>query len=149
MAASLFIEEKLIIKNGKEITYRDIVGIDTIGDPPTGETSSEPHPVEQYESTSEAQGEAQAVQSESKWVKPPLPPEGRSTGLAVRYYRYSRTFNLGNFESEKFEIEEAAIPGWSDLAMFTLLKERIDAVRAQLPVDTSARQVAREQQNEL
>ena len=100
----------------------------------------EPHPADAAERSEAGVPEAPQPQGSTQGQ------EEAEQGVVVRSYRYGHTYNLGNYESERFEMESEAVPGLDDLAMFTLLKERIDAVRTQLPVDTSARKVAREQQ---
>ena len=115
--------------------------------PPAGDTPEEP-PFPVAGATKEAPvapvkaPRAQSAPQEPASI-PPVPKEAPAPPQA-RSYGYSRTFNLGNFESERFEVSLDAPPGWSDAEAYAHLQERIARARASLSADTSARAVERD-----
>lgn len=134
--------------DGKPVTYRNIIGILLPHNalPPAGKPEEPPFPVPGTTPAKPSLDAPKATPAPSTPKEEPVHPKSPidPSTVAVRSYSYSRTYNLGNFESERFEVEAQFPPGWSDAEAFAHLKERIEQARATLPADTSARAVERD-----
>lgn len=100
-----------------------------------GKMKSYAHPIEDSDEWCNQDDTGTTHQPPSEESEPPQPT--RDTGQ-LKHIRYGRTFNLGNYESSRLEIEAEYPVGMPDVDCFRDLHRRLAEIKRSLSPNASA-----------